>query len=778
MKEFFYRLGEKLIRKKWICIISAAIITLASLPGLTMIKMDTSVEKWFREDSEIFSGKEEFRKYFGNSEIIGIHIKASDIFEYDILKMIDSLGEEIEREVPFVDKLISVTNAEYSYSKGDDIIIEDLVPEPVPQSPQARDSIRGQALSKESFRGTLVSEDSEETWIIIRLKDYPENYMKENGEAPENVVGKKILEVLSKSPYKGYQIRPVGMPVMGYQELLYTTEETSRLTGLSMLAAIILLAFFLRSVRGVVFPFIITVISVLTVFGIMGYLGISVNAFLASVPVILAFAVSIGYSIHFFNYFRRYFHDSKDRSEAAAKAVSEAGWPVLFTALTTMGALVSFITIDLVPMRWLGLTSAALIFIIYVFIMLLLPGLLSFGKSSRKSGDNGERLPGSDRFLRAFGNMVLGNPVKIITVFVIVSLMFIYGTSRTKININTEHTYGRKVDYINSMLKVSESDIGSFSSYNVMINTKETEAFKDPENLNKLSELENAIDSLTLTKRTSSVLDILKDMNRLVHEGRKEYYSVPGNRKMAAQLLLLYEMSGGSNAYYWSDNSYSVTRIQVETKDLDAKETVYELEFILDKAGELFPGSDITITGGVPEFAALNQYIAKGQIKSFAVALTVITLLMMIVFKSVKTGLIGLIPNITPAIAIGGVMGLSGTPLDFLTVTLAPMILGLAVDDTIHFIESLKTSFEKTGNYHTAAINAFKTVGRALFMTSAVIIVSFSVYLSSEMNMFFNLGIFIILGIAAALAADYFITPVLCSILEPFGKGKNNENRI
>ena len=141
---------------------------------------------------------------------------------------------------------------------------------------------------------------------------------------------------------------------------------------------------------------------------------------------------------------------------------------------------------------------------------------------------------------------------------------------------------------------------------------------------------------------------------------------------------------------------------------------------------------------------------------------------MMIVFGGVKIGLIGLLPNLFPIIVVGGTMSFFNIPLDFLTVTIAPMILGVAVDDTIHLIHYLKKDYHKTGDYKKSSIHTIVDIGRALFMTSFLIVISFIIYLTSPINMMVYLGIFVVIGITTAFLSNLFITPIIIKALKPF----------
>ncbi|PLX25311.1 MAG: hypothetical protein C0599_00740 [Salinivirgaceae bacterium] len=205
---------------------------------------------------------------------------------------------------------------------------------------------------------------------------------------------------------------------------------------------------------------------------------------------------------------------------------------------------------------------------------------------------------------------------------------------------------------------------------------------------------------------------------------------------------------------------------------MQVKKMTKDFNDISHYAKELFPESDINIVGSIPQFIKMIGYITNGQIVSFGIAMFVIALLMMIVFGSVKTGLIALIPNLTPALVIGGIMGFADVPLDSSTVLIMPMILGLAVDDTIHFINHSKLEFLRTRNYRESILRSIRSVGVALVFTTLVLSANFLTYMTSEVKFYFFLGLLAIAGMISALFADFFITPLLLKRFKVFGKEK------
>ena len=211
-------------------------------------------------------------------------------------------------------------------------------------------------------------------------------------------------------------------------------------------------------------------------------------------------------------------------------------------------------------------------------------------------------------------------------------------------------------------------------------------------------------------------------------------------------------------------------RAQVQLEKFSTNEIVKELETVMKIGKESFPNARVSYVGSAVQFAELNSKIVSGELKSVIWALIIIGLLLVVVFNSMKTGFIGLIPNFMPLIVIGGYMGCFNSPLDMMTMTIMPMLLGIAVDDTIHFINAIKFEFEKNGNYNKAIIAAFHTVGKSITMTTIILCASFTMFTFSPVANMVRIGYLAPLGLLAALLADFFVTPALISLTKPFGK--------
>jgi predicted RND superfamily exporter protein len=270
----------------------------------------------------------------------------------------------------------------------------------------------------------------------------------------------------------------------------------------------------------------------------------------------------------------------------------------------------------------------------------------------------------------------------------------------------------------------------------------------------------------------SSVTEIVKEMHRTLNGDDPAFYSIPGDPDLLAQLLFLYEISGGGDLFNRVSEDFSTAVLTVELTGYDGNRIAKTVEDAEAAARARFPGGDTAVVGTIASFVEMNNRVVYGELKSFAGSFLIIFILLALVFGSLKTALIGMIPNIAPVIIIGGIMGYAKIPLDMLTMTIMPMLLGIAVDDTIHFITHTRLELERTGSYRLGVLNCFGKIGKTLGMTTVILCAMFFVYVLSPIAMLFYVGILSIIGMGSALLADYTLTPLLMFTLKPLGKGK------
>ncbi|MEM7504825.1 MAG: MMPL family transporter, partial [Pseudomonadota bacterium] len=651
----------------------------------------------------------------------------------------------------------------------------------IPEDPAKLEEIRALLLSRQALVNRLFSDDFTETWLTLDLYEYPdeEEWAQEEGsQDPMFDVGEAAIAIVTDPRWQSehYTLKAAGLPYTETEERDFFAREAQIRVLSGFLLMIVLLALFVRSFLGVLVPVFTTVMGVVVVFGCMGWLGIGVDASMMTLPILLGMALSVSYSIHIVNAFKRNLAPSGDRREAAIAAVEETGWPIFFTALTTMGSVMSFAAVGILTIRWLGFTCAAVVLADYLFVMILVPVLMSFGKARGASSAATPSL--LDRLMGVLASLVQRRRVPLLAVVAIFVAVTVPGVALMQVNMDLFKFMGTKVPYVQRMWEVVNSQLGSYLAYNISIEFDEPEIVKDPQVLETFDELLQTVGAFELTQsnkgvpRVFSLLDIIKEMNQTFHGDDPAWYKIPEDRNLVAQLLLLYEISGGTQASDWVDTEYKTLRARVDIWQFDANEIIRELEIIEQFGAERFPGARVSVVGSAVQFAELNNKIVIGQIRSLLAALVVIAVLMVVVFGSLKTGLIGMIPNMAPLAAIAGYMGYFDSPLDMMTMTIMPMLLGIAVDDSIHFINQMKYEFERHGSYDRAVRGAFSTVGKNLAMTTIILGGAFLMFTPSPVSNMARIGVLAFTGLFVALITDYLATPALISLTKPFGEEK------
>lgn len=778
----FKKIGTWQIRHRVAITITILLLGAIGFAGLSRAYTSNARADWFEDDAQIEKDTAAFEAEFGNNQNITVLVEADDVFDPRVLKMIQELGQELLDNVPYADEITSLTDAEIAVGTESGMLIVNPFEDGIPSESQKIEEIRNLIFSRHSMADKIVSRDSKETWLSLALREYPDEaeWKKETNKDPQFQAGEVAIKIVTDPKWQSdlYTLKPVGMPYTETEERNFVKKEMmTRLLG-GMLVMIVLLAFFVRKFWGVVVASVSAIGGLLTVFGYMSWLKIGINTNMVFLPLLLGMALSVGYSVHMINSFKRELPNCVENKEAAIAAVEKTGWPLFFTVITTVASLLSFVSVGTPSITWAGLTSASVVIANWFFVATLIPIFLSYGKKREDVFEHRSVLA-LQKLMQKTGEFILRRKTAVLTTAVVVFFVVLPGVFKISVNMDVFEMMGRRIPYINRVYEITQSQLGSYLSYNVCIKYQEPNKIKDPQVMKNFDTFTREVGKLELTKKNKtnvsvfSILDILKEMNLTLHGENPDYYKVPDSSDMIAQLLLLYEISGGTKLFRWIDQDYSMMRLQVQVEKFNANEVARELNKTKELGKELFPGAKVSIIGSVAEFAEMNKMIVLGELKSLGLSLLFISILLILVFGSFSTGLIGMVPNIFPLLVLGGYMGYMNSSLDMMTMTIMPMLLGIAVDDTIHFINHIKYQFELHGNYAVAIVHSFKEVGTTLAMTTIILIFSFVVYMPSPMNAMARIGILSVLGFTAALFADYFITPILISYTKPFGKEKN-----
>lgn len=780
INNWFEKFGRFEVKHRWAFLICLIVISVFGSLGLSRLTLDNGEEDWFDDWETTKKNQDHFEDIFGSTDSLLAHIKADDVFDPEVLKMIDELGDDLLQNVPYAQSITSLMELSLPIGTEEGFEVTSPFEDGVPSDARELAEKKSFILSRQSLVNTLVSADATETWLIVNLEQYSENLT----EAMEKIAP-PAMKVFSNPKYKSdkWEIRPAGMSYTEYEEEAVTMNQlvTRILTG--FIVMLVCLTVFIRSLRGIVVPSISTAGALTTTLGFSGWLGIKGNNSMLMITILLSMALAVGYSVHYINSFKLHFRKSGKRKESIVLSVRDSGWALFFTVITTMAGMLSFLAAGIKPMRWVGGITAAAVFAVFAYIIILLPVLYSFGKDKEPDSTfvNTQGATKADLRVESMGKAILNKKWITVIATALVMAAVIPGIFKIEVNMNYSDMMGERTPYIKRLLEITRSQLGSQYDYEVLIEYKDEDAIKNPQVLKNMDILAERIGTLSQTKvsngkpRVSSVTKIVKEMNRTLNEDREDAYIIPDDQNLVTQIMFLYEISGGTDLYDYISNDFRAAYLKVELSGYDGEEIVKNLADVKKWVAELFPDAENAgVVGEVVQYAQMNRKLVRGSIKSIGTSLVIILVLLILAFTSVRTGFIAMIPNVVPIVLIGGIMGYAGVNLDMITAMIMPMILGIAVDDTIHFTNHIKYHFELTGNYRSAIENSYREIGKTMIMTTVILCAMFAIFLTSTMNVLVNIGWLSVVGLGSALIADYTITPVLLYIAKPFGK----ENKI
>lgn len=769
---FWSRLTANIIRFRWLWLIGVIGVTAIFFSQMSKVRFDNSSDIWFVEGHSAIKAKERFDNAFGNTDFVYLlFTRERTPFTAENLEAMSSLAERFMETVPYARKVTWLGNVERIQGLGgheQEVLIEDFLPV-IPETRAGIDAKLQEALTESEIVDNLISRDGTVLTMLIELDTYPGE---EEDSNPRYTVAEAVNAVLAEEAYSGLKPYVAGSPHFGYEYDALAKQQTSKLFMLIILVMAVLLLWLGRGPRGIVVPLLITIIAVFWTIGTIGAIGFTMNLLSIALPTMLI-CVGIGDSMHGITAFHDYVDRGESRIDALKKAFSEVGGPIMLTSLTTATGFLAYLTTFVKPYREMGVYIACGVVYAFVLTVILTPILYSFGKKypkpSRKRNKKGA---GDifDRWLQLVYRVVVKHPRTIIVFFSTILIVTFWGFTNIKVESNTAKLVF-KSQPLRQTIDIIDERLGANFSLEYLLNTGEESGIKDPEFMGKLDKLMVMAEEHPLVTKATSVTTVLKKIRRALNGNDPDFYALPESRDALAQYLFLYESSGGSTLDMLVGFTYDQARLSLKMKSLDTFDARELSDFMNANIDTLFGDGKVEIieAGGMRNYLALNDILFEGQRNSFIAALSVITVVMIIVLRSLKLGLISMIPNVLPVFATMGFMGLFGFYLDVITISFAAVIIGVAVDDTIHFFTRFKSEFGKTGNYETALKNTLSSVGRPLTFTTMILVIGNAVFLFSYLLGFFKLGLLFGVAFTWALMADFFFAPALIMILKPLG---------
>ena len=751
------KLSNFILNYKIVILILILVLSALAIPGLSFLKVTVNIESFFLEDDPIIKNQNKFEKLFNTNDFAGILVENDNVFSRESLTLINEIQSKLSKNVPFMKKIQSLTTIKKPFQDKSYLNFEN---KNLLSNDKELEHFKKFCNGNDSLKSVLFSSNNKQAWILIKLNPYPSKKDWNEKQEPLFKVGQSIYDTVKSIKNEKTILTATGVPVYAYRKVTEMMEDLVFILIIGAVVALILSIVILHSIQGVIGTLLVISLSILSVLGIQGWLGVTTDSAFISVPILLAMGVSIGYTVHITRFFKQHLIETQDRKSSIIYSLKKSIKPIFFTAFTTIVALLSFLFVEINPIQWVGITSASSILAVFILSITIFPIIMSYGKN-KKDNINQKKSSLLEPLLELFSNWVLKHRITTSSIFLIICVISIYGILQLKVDFDAKKVTGTKLQHMKDQIHVGKSEIATSETLNLTI-TIPSSNFKDPKSLNKIKLLEKRIEDLPLIKKTNSIFDIIKNFNYNLHRQNKNFNQIPSNKENLNSLISICEKSSHNPLENWTAENYKTTRLDIELTDFSSGEIENNIKKINNFIQEIFPKkTEHFFSGYTYQMTIMNQYITRGLIKSVLTAMIMITILMIIIFRSFKFGLAAMIPNIFPVIITGGIMGLFNIPLEFVTMTVAPMIMGLAVDDTIHLIWHFKENMENHNDFHRNIKDTFSNVGVAITETTLILCLTFSVFIFSQVNSIINMGILICSGMLAAYLSDIFITPVI-----------------
>ncbi|MFH2100347.1 MAG: efflux RND transporter permease subunit, partial [Pseudomonadota bacterium] len=531
--------------------------------------------------------------------------------------------------------------------------------------------------------------------------------------------------------------------------------------------ALLLFAVF-RTLSGVLWPMATVVLALGSTLGIMAATGIPLTMPTQILPSFVM-AVGVGDSVHILAIFYRRLRMGDSRENAMAFAMGHSGLAIVLTSVTTAGGLLSFATAEIAPIAHLGIFAATGVLLALFYTLVFLPAMVAiFPPQAPKRKDSAEVQP-LDRFLASVGDLATRRPWTILSVTAVLLALGFTGAMNLKFShdpmrwLPPDAPIRVDSDFISGKLKGTVT-------MEALVDAGRPGAFHEPKNLAALDTLAAEAEAYhqegLYVGQTSSVVDVLKEIHQAVNENRPEFYALPGDRRLAAQELLLFENAGSDDLEQLVDPDFSMARLTFKLPSMDAQAYEGFSRHMETRFHEEFgPDVEVRFTGLVSLLSRTFTAVMRTMAESYVIAFGVITLLMILLIGSFRIGLVSMIPNVAPIILCLGLMKLIHVPLNAFTILIGSVAIGLAVDDTIHFMHNFRRYLGMTKSVAEAVHETLQTTGRAMLFTSIVLSCGFYVLCFASMDITIRFGMLTGTAILFALAADFLVAPALMAVI-------------
>ncbi len=734
----FFSYGEllgKMLLRPYAVIAVILAVTVSFAWFIPKLSFDTTIFDLVIEDLPETRNYEVFKQIFGSNEIIRVVVKCDDVFDPPTFQRIGKLSETAAA-ISGVQRVVSLPGIKRSLDFSNEWSLEEF-----------RAIIDGVAL----FKRNLISKDRKTTALTLMLKTDA------SFDSVINDIETKILKADKKLSL--YQI---GMPLVSSALAEFTKYDFIRLPFITFLLMAITLLLIYRNVFYLFLPILCVVFSLIWTFGFMAIKAIPLSILTMIIPVFLI-AVGTAYCLHIVSEYLAVLPGSQSPKEATLVTYSRITFPTTLTVITTMIGLGSLFLNRISAIKEFSVISCFGIFSIIVIVLTLLPALMALIPIPAKSKDVKASAPGFiDRFIQLIIELNLNHQRIVFPILGVVVVFCIMGVFQVQVETNP-------VDYFKADTAISRNfhdiykDLSGSFPINVVMTSGEDDYFETPGHVASVEKLQKFLETLPGVDKTISFADYMKLVNYTTNQFDKSYYTLPTESFEVRMLLNSYKtLLGEEMLTQFMNPTFSQANILLLTHMSSSSDFLKTRDKILAYTQQEFPTSiDFEVTGFGIIISASNHHLTLGQVKSLSLTVFMIFVIMFGLFLSGKVGLIAVVVNLFPIIINFGIMGWLGIELSMATSLIASIAIGLAVDDTVHYLVRYNHEFRKDLDDKRALKDTLTHIARPVIFTTLTIIIGFSILGFSSFKPTAVFGVMMVITMISALIGDLIILPSL-----------------
>ena len=754
---FISKLTRMALARPRLAIFFSLLFSLLPCLFLPQLKQDFSYRGFYSPDNKYIKNYNEFVKEFSGDDTLALYFESDQsIFTPKTIEKIKDLTERLET-YPNVIKVTSLTNYVHIHSEEDDIVIQDFIPE---ENSLSQNYLRERAkIAKEDriLPGYLISPDQMASTIILKLRPSLDKTIDYTPTIKE-------LEELQKELYESFiYVDLVGSPLVSYHFQNLSIGDLTLILPLFFLFVAFVIFYLFRQFSFIWITTTVLCLSIVTTFSFAAITGIQYNNIVGAIPIILL-AISIADCIHFFSVFNKKRKVIIDHEAAVSEALQHVLFPTFLTSFSTCIGFLSLSISEILPIQGLGVLGAfgtLWAWLLTLFLAAPLTKLLNFKRKEEKSFVENLNFHPLVDFIDRFKLLIF-------SFIILLTGAFTYIASLNTVDSDPLYYIPTDHPFRVATLKMEEK-IGGVQGIELVLDSKQAEGIYDPEFATKVEEFVEWLEKRPAYTKVLSYTKTIKQVNQYMDRGSEESYKLPTIREKLAQLMFFYELSlpmGNSIT-----DSVNLKKSRVRITGMWNLHNSYSILKEFDEIRDQLKKLNLKghIRGKMPIFHNMNNYVVNTFFTSIISAIVLISLMMVVIFRSFKVGLISLFPNVFPLLWGGGFLMILGKNIDMGTVVVCAICMGIAVDDTIHFLSSYAKRSIPGVSTKKAIKLTLEDVGIPLCSTTLILVSGFLFFILGDFVPNRNLGIMTAFILSTALLMDIVFLP---TILLLFSKQK------